>query len=424
MLAALKNSMKIPDLRKKILYTAIMLAIYRAGSFVPVPGVNAAALAQQLGVDGGNVFGFLNLFTGGALARFTVFAQGVSPYITASIVMNLLALVIPRLEQLSKEGPEGRKIIAQYTRYATVVLAIVQAFGTTMMARGWGVLSPANSGFFGMTLIMLTLTAGTMFTMWLGEKISENGIGNGISLLIFVNIVAAMPTGAVNALKAVGEGGLNIFSLIAYLLISVVVIAAVVMITQGERRVPVQYAKRVVGRKVYGGQSTHIPLKVNQAGVIPVIFASSVLTFPLTLAQFIPAVDVINRWLGYGTFGYNLLYVILVFFFTYFYTAVTFNPVEVSTNMKKNGGYIPGLRPGKPTADFLDKILSRITLPGAAFLAIIAVLPFVVAAVTRIPSNILHFGGTGLLIIVGVALDTMQQIEAHLLMRHYEGFLK
>lgn len=401
-----------------------MLAIYRAGSFVPVPGVNAAALAQQLGVDGGNVFGFLNLFTGGALARFTVFAQGVSPYITASIVMNLLALVIPRLEQLSKEGPEGRKIIAQYTRYATVVLAIVQAFGTTMMARGWGVLSPANSGFFGMTLIMLTLTAGTMFTMWLGEKISENGIGNGISLLIFVNIVAAMPTGAVNALKAVGEGGLNIFSLIAYLLISVVVIAAVVMITQGERRVPVQYAKRVVGRKVYGGQSTHIPLKVNQAGVIPVIFASSVLTFPLTLAQFIPAVDVINRWLGYGTFGYNLLYVILVFFFTYFYTAVTFNPVEVSTNMKKNGGYIPGLRPGKPTADFLDKILSRITLPGAAFLAIIAVLPFVVAAVTRIPSNILHFGGTGLLIIVGVALDTMQQIEAHLLMRHYEGFLK
>ncbi len=424
MLAALKNSMKIPDLRKKILYTAIMLAIYRAGSFVPVPGVNAAALAQQLGVDGGNVFGFLNLFTGGALARFTVFAQGVSPYITASIVMNLLALVIPRLEQLSKEGPEGRKIIAQYTRYATVVLAIVQAFGTTMMARGWGVLSPANSGFFGMTLIMLTLTAGTMFTMWLGEKISENGIGNGISLLIFVNIVAAMPTGAVNALKAVGEGGLNIFSLIAYLLISVVVIAAVVMITQGERRVPVQYAKRVVGRKVYGGQSTHIPLKVNQAGVIPVIFASSVLTFPLTLAQFIPAVDVINRWLGYGTFGYNLLYVILVFFFTYFYTAVTFNPVEVSTNMKKNGGYIPGLRPGKPTADFLDKVLSRITLPGAAFLAIIAVLPFVVAAVTRIPSNILHFGGTGLLIIVGVALDTMQQIEAHLLMRHYEGFLK
>ncbi|NMA60929.1 MAG: preprotein translocase subunit SecY [Firmicutes bacterium] len=422
MLAALKNSMKIPDLRKRILYTTTMLAIFRAGSFIPVPGVNASALAQALGVDQGNIFGFLNLFTGGALARFTVFAQGVSPYITASIVINLLTIVIPSLEELSKEGPEGRKKIAQYTRWATVVLALIQAFGTTMMARNWGVTS--NPTFFGLTLIMLTLTAGTMLTVWLGEKISEKGIGNGISLLIFVNIVAAMPAGFINAIKAVGEGGLNIFSLIAYLLISVAVIAAVVMITQGERRVPVQYAKRVVGRKVYGGQSTHIPLKVNQAGVIPVIFASSVLTFPLTLAQFIPGVNVVNRWIGYGTFGYNFLYVILVIFFTYFYTAVTFNPIEVADNMKKNGGYIPGLRPGKPTADYLDKVLSRITLPGAFFLAGIAVLPFVVAAVTRIPSNILYFGGTGLLIIVGVALDTMQQIEAHLLMRHYEGFLK
>lgn len=422
MLAALRNAVKIPDLRRKLLYTAALLAVYRIGAFVPVPGVNAAELARQLGVDGGNIFGFLNLFTGGALERFTVFAQGVSPYITASIVMNLLTIVIPKLEQLQKEGPEGRKIIAQYTRYATVALAFVQAFGTTMMARNWGVTS--NPSFFGLSLIMLTLTAGTMFTVWLGEKISEKGIGNGISLLIFVNIVAGMPTQLTNAFRAVGEGGLSIISLIAYFVITIVVIAAVVMITRGERRVPVQYAKRVVGRKVYGGQSTHIPLKVNQAGVIPVIFASSVLTFPLTLAQFVPAVEVVNRWLGYGTFGYNLLYVILVLFFTYFYTAVTFNPVEVATNMKKNGGYIPGLRPGRPTADYLDKILSRITLPGAIFLAVIAVLPFVVAAVTRIPSNILQFGGTGILIMVGVALDTMQQIEAHLLMRHYEGFLK
>lgn len=422
MLAALRNAIRIPDLRKKLLYTAALLAVYRIGAFVPVPGVNAAELARQLGVDGGNIFGFLNLFTGGALERFTVFAQGVSPYITASIVLNLLTIVIPSLEQLQKEGPEGRKKIAQYTRYATVALAFIQAFGTTMMARNWGVTS--NPSFFGLTLIMLTLTAGTMFTVWLGDKISEKGIGNGISLLIFVNIVAGMPTQTANAFRAVGQGALNILSLAAYFVISVAVIAAVVMITRGERRVPVQYAKRVVGRKVYGGQSTHIPLKVNQAGVIPVIFASSVLTFPLTLAQFVPAVDVINRWLGYGTFGYNLLYVILVLFFTYFYTAVTFNPAEVATNMKKNGGYIPGLRPGRPTADYLDKILSRITLPGAIFLAVIAVLPFVVAAVTRIPSNILQFGGTGILIMVGVALDTMQQIEAHLLMRHYEGFLK
>ena len=413
--------MKIPDLRRKLLYTVALLAVYRIGSFVPVPGVDAVGLARQLGVDGGNIFGFLNLFTGGALERFTVFAQGVSPYITASIVMNLLGIVVPSLEKLSKE-PDGAKVIAKYTRYATVVLALIQAFGTTMMARAWGVMT--NPNVFTLSLVTLTLTAGTMFTVWLGEKISEKGIGNGISLLIFVNIVAAMPAQTLNAIRAVGEGGLHPLSLVVYFLITIVVIGAVVMITKGERKVPVQYAKRVVGRKVYGGQSTHIPLKVNQAGVIPVIFASSVLTFPLTLAQFIPAVDVINRWLGYGTFGYNVLYVILVFFFTYFYTAVTFNPTEVATNMKKNGGYIPGLRPGKPTSDYLDKILSRITLPGAFFLAAIAVLPFVVAAVTRIPSNILSFGGTGLLIIVGVALDTMQQIEAHLLMRHYEGFLK
>ncbi|NLL42045.1 MAG: preprotein translocase subunit SecY [Firmicutes bacterium] len=422
MLAAMRNAMKIPDLRRKILYTITLLAVYRIGSFVPVPGVDAVGLAQQLGVDGGNIFGFLNLFTGGALERFTIFAQGVSPYITASIVMNLLGIVVPSLEKLSKEGPEGRKVIAKYTRYATVVLAIIQAVGTTMMARTWGVV--ADGGFFTLSLIALTLTAGTMFTVWLGEMISEKGIGNGISLLIFVNIVAAMPTQYANAIRAVGEGGLHWASLIVYLLITVLVIGAVVMITRGERRVPVQYAKRVVGRRVYGGQSTHIPLKVNQAGVIPVIFASSVLTFPLTLAQFIPAVQGINRWVGYGTFGYNFLYVVLVIFFTYFYTAVTFNPIEVATNMKKNGGYIPGLRPGKPTSDYLDKILSRITLPGAFFLAGIAVLPFVVGAVTRIPSNILSFGGTGILIIVGVALDTMQQIEAHLLMRHYEGFLK
>ena len=281
--------MKIPDLRRKILYTIALLAVYRIGSFVPVPGVDAVGLAQQLGVDGGNIFGFLNLFTGGALERFTVFAQGVSPYITASIVMNLLGIVVPSLEKLSKEGPEGRKVIAQYTRYATVVLAIIQAVGTTMMARNWGVV--ADRGFFTLSLITLTLTAGTMFTVWLGEMISDKGIGNGISLLIFVNIVAAMPTQYANAIRAVGQGGLHWASLIVYLLITILVIGAVVMITRGERRVPVQYAKRVVGRRVYGGQSTHIPLKVNQAGVIPVIFASSVLTFPLTLAQFIPAVQ-------------------------------------------------------------------------------------------------------------------------------------
>ncbi|HHT73939.1 MAG TPA: preprotein translocase subunit SecY [Firmicutes bacterium] len=422
MLDALRNAMRIPDLRRKIIYTAAMLAIYRVGSFIPVPGVNAAALAQELGIDGGNIFGFLNLFTGGALARFTVFALGVSPYITASIVLNLLTIVIPKLEELSKEGPEGRKIISQYTRYATVVLALVQALATTLMARAWGVTT--NPGFFGLALITITLVAGTSFLMWIGDKISEKGIGNGISMLIFIGIIAELPTMVVNSIRAVGEGGVSALSLILYLIITVAIIAAVVMVTQGQRRIPVQYAKRIVGRKVYGGQSTHIPLKVNQAGVIPVIFASSVLTFPLTLTQFVPALDFINKWLGYGSFGYNVIFVLLVIFFTYFYTAVTFNPIEVADNMKKNGGYIPGLRPGRPTADYLDRVLTRITLPGAIFLAFVAVLPSLVAIITRVPTNLLYFGGTGILIMVGVALETMQQIEAHLLMRHYEGFLK
>jgi preprotein translocase subunit SecY len=414
--------MRIPDLRRKIIYTAAMLAIFRVGSFVPVPGVNAAALAEQLGIDGGNIFGFLNLFTGGALARFTIFALGVSPYITASIVLNLLTIVIPKLEELSKEGPEGRKVIEQYTRYATVLLAFIQAFATTMMARSWGVTQVP--GFFGLALIMLTLVAGTMLLMWLGEKITEKGIGNGVSLLIFMGIVSEMPGNVINSIQAARLGAVSVFSLILYLVLSVVVIAAVVLVVQGQRRIPVQYAKRVVGRRVYGGQSTHIPLKVNQAGVIPVIFASSVLTFPLTLTQFVPALSFINKWFEYGSFGYNLVFVILVIFFTYFYTAVTFNPVEVANNMKKNGGYIPGLRPGRPTAEYLDRVLTRITLPGAIFLAIIAVLPFLVAAITRVPTNLLYFGGTGILIMVGVALETMQQIEAHLLLRHYEGFLK
>ncbi|NLM38478.1 MAG: preprotein translocase subunit SecY [Firmicutes bacterium] len=422
MLDALRNAMRIPDLRRKIIYTAAMLAIFRVGSFVPVPGVNAAALAEQLGIDGGNIFGFLNLFTGGALARFTIFALGVSPYITASIVLNLLTIVIPKLEELSKEGPEGRKVIEQYTRYATVLLAFIQAFATTMMARSWGVTQVP--GFFGLALIMLTLVAGTMLLMWLGEKITEKGIGNGVSLLIFMGIVSEMPGNVINSIQAARLGAVSVFSLILYLVLSVVVIAAVVLVVQGQRRIPVQYAKRVVGRRVYGGQSTHIPLKVNQAGVIPVIFASSVLTFPLTLTQFVPALSFINKWFEYGSFGYNLVFVILVIFFTYFYTAVTFNPVEVANNMKKNGGYIPGLRPGRPTAEYLDRVLTRITLPGAIFLAIIAVLPFLVAAITRVPTNLLYFGGTGILIMVGVALETMQQIEAHLLLRHYEGFLK
>mgnify|MGYP000904173058 CR=1 FL=1 len=419
MLEALRNALRIPDLRKKILYTAALLAVARIGAYIPVPGVDAVGLAQQLGIDGGNVFGLLDLFSGGALGRFTLFALGISPYITASIIIQLLAIIIPKLEQIMKDD---RKAMASYTRYGTVILALIQAFSTTLMARSWGVIS--NPSFFNLLVIVVSLVTGTIFLMWLGEKISENGIGNGISMLIFVNIVAEIPTNVINVSRAVGEGGISIFGLILYLVISVLVIASIVMVQEGQRRIPVQYAKRVVGRRMYGGQSTHIPLRVNQAGVIPVIFASSILTFPLTLAQFIPAISVVNRWIGYGTFGYNLLYVLMIVFFTYFYTAVTFDPQEVADNMKKNGGFIPGLRPGRPTSEYMERILARITLPGAIFLAIIAVMPFIVASVTRIPLNILHFGGTGLIIMVGVALDTMKQIEAHLLLRHYEGFLK
>lgn len=399
-----------------------MLAVIRIGSFVPVPGVDAVGLAQQLGVDGGNIFGFLDLFTGGALGRFTIFAMGVNPYITSSIILQLLTIIIPRLEELAKEGPEGSKIIAKYTRYGTVVLGLVQAFSITMMARSWGVI--ANPNAFSLILIMVTLTAGTAFLMWVGEKISEKGIGNGISLIIFTGIVAKLPTDVINAYRALGEGGITLWSLLIYLVLAVIVIAGIVLVQEGQRRIPVQYAKRVVGRRMYGGQSTHIPLKVNQAGVIPVIFASSVLTFPLTLAQFIPAVGGINRWIGYGTFGYNFLYAVMVIFFTYFYTAVTFNPQDIADNMRKNGGFIPGLRPGRPTAEYLERVMTRITLPGAFFLAFIALTPYLMALVTRIPETILNFGGTGLIIMVGVALDTMKQIESHLLLRHYEGFLK
>jgi preprotein translocase subunit SecY len=418
-----RNAIKIPELRRKILYSLAMLVLFRVGSYVPVPGVDSAALARQLGVDRGNIFGFLDLFAGGALSRFSVFAMGVSPYITSSIILQLLTIVIPQLEELAKEGGvEGRRKIANYTRYGAVVLGLIQAFGITMLARNYNVL--VTGGTFDMVLIVITLVAGTTLLMWMGEKISENGIGNGISLIIFVGIVASMPFELLQAIQGVIRGVISPLSLLVFLVLAVAVVAGVVMIQQGQRRIPVQYAKRVVGRRMYGGQSTHIPLSVNQAGVIPVIFASSVLAFPLTLAQFIPALEGLSRVVGYGTVVYNILYALLTMFFTYFYTAVTFDPREVADNMKKWGGFVPGLRPGRPTAQYLDRILTRITLVGAVFLAVMAVLPYIMAGITRMPPGMLYFGGTSVLIAVGVALDTVKQIEAHLLMRHYEGFLK
>jgi preprotein translocase subunit SecY len=420
-LNALRNAFHIADIRRKILYTAALLLVHRLGSYIPVPGVNALALSEGI-LSEGSVFGFLNMFAGGALSRFAIFALGVSPYITASIVMQLLGTVIPKFEEMQKEGPEGRKKLQQYTRIGTVVLSIIQGFAYAMLARGYMI--PGATGVFGVILVIVTLTAGTTFLMWLGEKITENGIGNGISLMIFTGIVAELPKQFLITIEAIGEGGISAFSLLAWIAVTVLMIGGMIMVQEGQRRVPVQYARRIVGRKVRGGGSTHIPLKINQAGVIPVIFASSILLVPSTIAQFVPAISGVTKWIGPGTTGYYILYAGMIIFFTYFYTAVTFNPTEIAENMKKNGGFIPGYRPGRPTAEYLDRILTRITLPGAIFLAIVALSPHIIAILTRMPSNFLAFGGTGLLIAVGVSLDTMKQIEAQLLMRNYEGFFK
>jgi len=416
LLGALASAFRIHDLRKKILYTALLLAVYRIGSFIPVPGVNVAKLLATYGETG--IFQFLDLFSGGALRRFTVFAMGVNPYITASIIIQLLAVVIPSLEELSKEGVEGRRKIAQWTRYGTVVLGVIQALGITLGIRG----ALDDPGLLPVFLIITTLTAGTAFLMWLGEKISEHGLGNGISLIIFTGIIARLPAGVHTTAISIGKGGISPINVVLFLLLGVASIVGVIWITLGARRIPVQYAKRVVGRRVYGGQTTHIPLRVNQAGVIPVIFASSILTFPLTIAQFVPRLAFLQEWLRGDSVIYMLVYAVLVVAFTYFYTAITFNVTEVANNMKKYGGFIPGLRPGKPTAEYLDRVLTRITLVGGLFLAAVAILPNIMTGITNLST--LYFGGTALLIVVGVALDTMKQIEANLLMRQYEGFMK
>jgi preprotein translocase subunit SecY len=417
-LAALASAFRIPDLRKRILYTVGLLAVYRIGSFIPVPGINSAVMEQL--IQGHGVFGLMDMFSGGNLSRLTIFALNVGPYITAQIVMQLLTMVIPKLEELAKEGEEGRRQIQQYTRYGTILLAVIQGLAYTLWGRTAGALE--NTGAFTVVLVVTVLTAGTAFVMWLGEKISEHGIGNGISLIIFVGIVARIPSGARTAVQLLGgQGGYSIFSVVLFAIIALAVIVAVVAIQEGERRIPVQYAKRVVGRRMYGGQSRYLPLKVNQAGVIPVIFASSVLAFPATIISFVPALQRLAKYFEGGALFYNIVYVLLIIFFTYFYTAAQFQPIEIANNLKKYGGFIPGLRPGRPTAEYLDRVMTRITLAGALFLAFIAVLPNIMSRITGLP---IHFGGTGLLIMVGVALDTMKQIETQLLMRQYQGFLK
>lgn len=418
MLAGLSNVLKITELRQKVVFTLIMFLVFRLGTHIPVPGVNASVIEQLF--TQGNLFGLLDMFSGGALSKFSIFAMSITPYINASIIMQLLTVVVPKFEQWSKEGDEGRKKITQITRYGTVVLGFIQAIG---MAFGLKV-AIINPGVGSILLVAITLTAGTTFLMWVGEQITDKGIGNGISLIIFAGIVSSLPGGIYTMFEYLSAGTISIFSLLLFLIIGLAMIVFVIAIQQGQRRIPVQYAKRVVGRKMSGGHSTHIPLKVNQAGVIPIIFASSVLMFPVTIAQFInvPWVKTVAEWFAWGTPMQTVLYALLIVFFTYFYTAVTVNISDMAENMKKHGGFIPGIRPGKPTADYLDRIMTRITLAGSIFLAIIAILPNFIGAITNIQG--VYFGGTALLIVVGVALDTMKQIEALVLMRHYQGFMK
>ncbi len=416
MLQSFLNAWRLPDLRKKLLFTAMIIAIYRLGCFIPVPGIDVDAIKEMFNTGG--VFDFYNLFAGGGLERVAIFAMGIMPYITASIIMQLLTMVIPRLSELMKEGEAGQKKVNQYTRYFTVVLALIEAVGFVFLFKSYGAFPPdAPLTPLRFYLIVLTLTVGTALVMWMGELITQRGIGNGISLMIFASIVSRLPSGLAKLFT------LNPGYWVLMGVISVLVVAFVIYVTEGQRRIPIQYAKRVVGRKVYGGQSTYLPLRINMAGVIPVIFASSVLLFPVTLAQMTPwswAKSLADA-IGPSSWWYILAEVILIILFTYFYTAVQFNPIDQADNLKKYGGFVPGIRPGRPTAAYLDRVLTRITLPGALFLAAIVLIPTVLIQVAAIP---FYFGGTSLLIVVGVALDTMKQMESQLLMRHYEGFLK
>lgn len=419
MLESLRNMWRIEELRKRILYTLGIFLIIRLGNFIPVPGANREAMEQFLEGQGG-LFGLLDVISGGALANLSIFTLTIGPYITASIIVNLLQVIIPAWEKLAKEGDEGRKKLNEYTRYATVVLAFVQGIATSAGLASQGVLA---RGIANNVLTALSFTAGTMMIMWLGELITEKGIGNGISLVIFANIVSQMPGTLAGLVTFVQAGTLNIFTVLLIGILALVVIAGVVFVQEGVRRVPVQYAKRVVGRKMYGGQTTHIPLRVNQAGVIPVIFASSLLMFPQVIAQFVqhPWAQSIAQLFRFGGAFHNILYVVLIFVFSYFYTFVQFNPKELAENMQKHGGAIPGVRPGRVTADFLYRVVTRLTLVGSLFLVAIVILPLILSGVVRIDIGL---GGTALLIVVGVALETMKQIEGHLVMRHYSGFMK
>ena len=420
MLDSLSNIFKITELRNKILYTLMMFAVFRAGIHIPVPGVDASVIESLF--TSGNLFGLLDLFAGGALSKFSIFAMSITPYINASIIMQLLQSVVPQFEAWSKDGEDGRKKIAKVTRYGTVVLGFVQAAGMAFALRANNAL--VNNDFLSVFVVAIILTAGTCLLMWIGEQITAYGIGNGISLIIFAGIVARLPDGLETIYQYIQNGTINMFQAFLFAVIALAMIAVVVAVTQGQRRIPIQYAKRVVGRKMYGGHSTFLPLKVNQAGVIPIIFASSVLMFPVTIAQFIDNefVHKIADLFTWGTPLQTVLYALLIFIFTYFYTAISINITDMADNMKKYGGFIPGIRAGKPTADYVDNVMTRITLAGAVFLAIVAIIPNFLGTITGVQG--VYFGGTALLIVVGVALDTMQQIESLMVTRHYKGFVK
>ena len=426
MIQTLVQAWKIPEMRKKILYTLIMMVVFRLGSNIPGPCIDRSQLAAMFDANESGLFGLFDLFSGGSFSNFTIFALSITPYITASIILQLLTVAIPKLEELAKQGQEGQRKIAQWTRYLTVVLALVQAIGYTFgLFRN--VLS--DNSIFAKIVIVLTLVAGTAFLMWLGERINENGIGNGISLIIFAGIVSRIPTSISRTIKGLSAGTVSIVSVIIFLIFALAVIMGIVMVQEGNRKIPVQYAKRVVGRKMYGGQSTHIPLKVNQAGVIPVIFAISLLQIPATIAYMTGTDNGFSRFVAKylsttGTPGiwiYLVLDILLIIFFTYFYGSITVNPLEIADNMKANGGFIPGIRPGKPTSDYIGKVLSRLNFASAIFLAIIAAIPIIIGHFTSFSSS---FGGTSLIIAVGVALDTMKALETQMVMRNYSGFLK
>jgi preprotein translocase subunit SecY len=437
MISAFRNMFKIGELRSRILFTLALISVYRIGTYVPTPGVDAKTLSmffaelQRTQGTGGNLFGLMNMFSGGALSQCTIFALGIMPYISASIILQLLTAVVPSLERMAKEGETGRRKINQYTRYGTVLLCLFQAgmisrFLENPASFGGRVIIP-HPGWATRLMIMITITTGTVFIMWLGEQITENGIGNGISLIITAGIISRLPNAIFEVYELARTGNIRPYAVVGMAVLAALVVAAVVLVTEGQRRIPIQRPKQIRGRKIYSAQSTYIPLRVNQAGVIPIIFASSILLFPATIGGFVQTewLKTAMGMLRPGAFLYTMLEVVLIVFFCYFYTAITFNPIDLADNMKKSGAFVPGIRPGKPTAEFFERTMNRITLPGAMFLAAIAVLPSVIAGYMNISYTISQFfGGTGLLIIVGVMLDTMRQIESHLVMRHYDGFMR